>query len=159
MVTTTGQDAGRPHGDLDDPVLNGPYDPPQRHFEVTRSGPTGRVLIGRRRSESWVPVPASRKGRTSAPVQESLDFDLTGERIEPNSLINDVRRAVETWRLSYAGVTPITRKLLQHWSDPARGRTGCSSASGRRPRRRSSSPRSPGEDAGPALTGAAASMR
>ena len=50
-----------------------------------------------------------------------MGFDLTGERREANSLINDVRRAVESWRRSYDDVTPITRKLLQHWSAPARG--------------------------------------
>src|SRR4051794_3556879 len=108
-------------GQLGNPVLNGPYDPPQRHFEVGPEGPTGEVLPGRRRSESWVPIPATRKGKTTAAVQESLDFDVTGERREPNSLINDIRRAVDRWRGTYDGVTPITRKLLEYWSEPSRG--------------------------------------
>lgn len=109
-------------GDLSDPVLNGPYDPPERYFEIGPDGPTGVVKPGRRPSESWVPIPATRKGRASGQgVQESLDFDATGERREINTLINDIRREVERWRASYLGVTPITRKLLQHWSDPARG--------------------------------------
>lgn len=108
-------------GQIDDPVLNGPYDPPAQHFEIGPSGPTRTVLPGRRRSESWIPVPAVRKGRGGAAVQQSLDFDVTGERREANTLINDVRQAVDGWRRTYDGVTPITRKLLQHWSDPARG--------------------------------------
>ena len=107
--------------ELADPVLNGPYDSPQRYFEVGPAGPTGKVLLGRRRSESWVPVPVIRKGRTVVPVQEAIDLDLTGERREQNTLINDIRQAVERWRGTYDGVTPITRKLLRHWSDPARG--------------------------------------
>jgi type III restriction enzyme len=101
------------------PVLNGPFDPPERHFEVGPGGPTGVVLPGRRPSESWIPVPVVRKGRVGA--QAALDFDVTGERREANSLINDIRREVERWRLGYVGVTPISRKLLEHWADPVRG--------------------------------------
>lgn len=91
--------------------------------KIGPNGPTGVTRPGRRPSESWIPIPATRKGRgaTGQAVQEGFDFDLTGERRETNTLINDLRREVERWRLSYAGVTPISRKLLQHWSDPARG--------------------------------------
>ncbi|MGF1647294.1 MAG: BPTD_3080 family restriction endonuclease [Kineosporiaceae bacterium] len=103
---------------LDDPVLNGPFDPPGRHFEIGDDGPTGAVLHGRRPSESWIPIPASRKRRGTG--QAALDLDVTGERREPNPLINAIRRDVETWRLTYQGVTPITRKLLEHWADPSR---------------------------------------
>ena len=43
---------------------------------------------------------------------------MTGERREQNTLINDIRREVERWRANnWNGVTPYTRKLLQHWSD------------------------------------------
>src|SRR5207248_10181939 len=64
--------------------------------------------------ESFIPVPTSRKGQG---VQEALDFDVTGERREENSLINDIRREVERWRASnWNGVTPYTRKLLAHWA-------------------------------------------
>ena len=105
---------------LGNPVINGPFDPPEQHFEIGPGGPTGRIRPGRRSSESWIPVPASRKGRAGG-EQTALDFDLTGERREVNTLINDVRREVEWWRLAYSGVTPITRKLLEHWADLARG--------------------------------------
>ncbi len=79
------------------------------------------MLEGRRPSESFVPVPATRKGKTSD--QQALDFDTTGERRETNSLINDIRREVELWRhRGYRSVAPYTRKLLEHWSakPPAR---------------------------------------
>ena len=108
-------------GGLDNPVINGPFDPPARHFQIGPQGPTGTVLDGRRPSESWIPIPAARKGRTKGAEQVSLDFDVTGERREPNTLINDIRREVERWRLTYNGVTPITRKLLEHWADESRG--------------------------------------
>ena len=106
---------------LDGPVINGPFDAPERYVEIGPSGPTGVLLPGRRPSESWIPVPAPRKGNASAATQETLDFDVTGERRERNDLINEIRREVERMAaLSYAGVTPITRKLLQHWADQHR---------------------------------------
>ena len=109
-------------GALDNPVINGPFDPPVRHFEIGPQGPTGTVLDGRRPSESWIPIPAARKGKAKAAAEQvSLDFDVTGERREQNPLINDIRREVERWRLTYNGVTPITRKLLEHWADESRG--------------------------------------
>ncbi len=100
--------------DLSNPILNSPYAPPAAYFEIGTKGPTGKVLDGRRLSESFIPVPASRKGRTD---QQALDFDATGERLEANGLINDIRREVELWRANnWTGVTPYTRKLLSHWA-------------------------------------------
>ena len=100
--------------ELDNPVINSPYDPPDRHFEIGAHGPTGQVLPGRRPSESFIPIPPSRKKKAD---QEELDFDVTRERREQNSLINDIRRQVELWRSrGYPGVTPISRKLMEHWA-------------------------------------------
>jgi type III restriction enzyme len=102
--------------DISNPIVNSPYEPPEWHFEIGSQGPTGTLLKGRRPSESFIPVPVSRKGRRAF-VQEALDFDLTGERREANSLINDIRREVERWRANnWNGVTPYSRKLLAHWS-------------------------------------------
>lgn len=100
--------------ELSNPILNSPFEPPARHFELGLHGPTGRILDGRRPSESFIPVPATKKNKS---VQESFDFDSTGERREVNTLINDIRREVERWRgMNWNGVTPYTRKLLSHWS-------------------------------------------
>ena len=101
--------------DLSNPIVNSPYEPPTCHFEIGHAGPTGMLLPGRRPSESFIPVPPSRKGRRAA--QQELDFDVTGERREKNTLINDIRREVERWRANnWNGVTPYTRKLLAHWA-------------------------------------------
>lgn len=100
--------------DLGNPILNSPYDPPESHFELGDRGPTGTIRDGRRPSESFIPVPASKK---AGEEQQALEFDATGERREQNSLINDIRREVERWRASkWNGVTPYTRKLLAHWA-------------------------------------------
>jgi type III restriction enzyme len=100
--------------DLSNPILNSPYAPPERHFELGPSGPTGEVREGRRPSESWIPVPASQKGHDA---QQTLDFDVMGNRRDENTLINDIRREVERWRANnWNGVTPYSRKLLAHWA-------------------------------------------
>lgn len=117
-----------PTTSLADPVLNGPYDPPDRHFEIGPAGPTGTVLPGRRPSESFIPIARARKSRGAARAsvdaladQDELDLDLTGERRKANTLINDLRREVELWRArGYGRVTPTTRTLLQYWADPTR---------------------------------------
>ncbi|UQU67545.1 DEAD/DEAH box helicase family protein [Couchioplanes caeruleus] len=102
--------------DLSNPIINSPYEPPQQHFEIGPHGPTGALKPGRRPSESFIPLPPSRKTRQKH-VQEALDFDITGERREVNSLVNDIRREVERWRANnWTGVTPYTRKLLAHWA-------------------------------------------
>mgnify|MGYP001274492393 CR=1 FL=1 len=62
--------------DISNPILNGPYDPPEAHFELGPNGPTGVVLTGRRPSESFIPIPAGQKRPGG---QQTLEFDTTGE--------------------------------------------------------------------------------
>lgn len=112
---------GLPTSELDNPILNSPYEPPAAHFVLGPSGPTGEVQAGRRRSESFIAVPTGRRNNDAAAQQQDIDFDATGERREVNTFINDIRQRVELWRArGYTGVTPITRKLLLHWADPQR---------------------------------------
>lgn len=111
-------------GTIDNPILNSPYEQPDRHYAIGPQGPTGEIKDGRRPSESFIPIAVSKKGKKGGDgsEQQGLDFDATHERREKNSLINDLRRDVDKWRRDgqYAGVTPISRKLLQHWADPTR---------------------------------------
>jgi type III restriction enzyme len=111
-------------GSIDNPILNSPYEQPDRHYVIGQTGPTGEIRDGRRPSESFIPIALAAKGRKSKDGSEQgqIDFDATGERREKNTLINELRRDVERWRMGghYADVTPITRKLLQHWADPTR---------------------------------------
>jgi type III restriction enzyme len=102
------------------PVINTPYDPPQQHFEldVATGSPNGTLVPGRRLSESFIPMPVAKKRKAG---QVALDFDVTGERREPNTLINDIRREVDLWRArNYPGATAISRKLMLYWADPDR---------------------------------------
>lgn len=107
---------------LSNPILNGPYDPPTRHFEMGLKGPTGNVREGRRPSESYIPIARTKKrGTKAAPIQQdAFDFEGTGERTDRNEVVNNIRREVERWRLGYRGVTPATRVLLEYWADAER---------------------------------------
>lgn len=111
-------------GVIDEPILNNPYDPPSRHYVLGPNGPTGEIRQGRRASESFIPIAASRKGGTlgaADTVQEAFDFDATGERMERNTLVNELRNEVARWRqFNYEHATPVTKKLLWHWSNPNR---------------------------------------
>lgn len=106
---------------LANPIVNSPYDEPAHHFELDDQGrPSGRILDYRRPSEFFVPVPKPKKSGKKASATQ-LAFDLTDEKVEKNDAIDQLRDDLRTWRLrGYAGVTAISRKLLEHWADTGR---------------------------------------
>jgi type III restriction enzyme len=98
------------------PIINGPYDEPARHFRFDADGITDQVDDGRRPSSYFVPVPRPRKGRAQLEIPE-----LTADQIEVNQQVNAIRARVDIWRSRrYDGVTPTTRRLLEHWADGER---------------------------------------
>ena len=110
---------------FEQPVLNGPYDEPTRHWELDPSGqPTQRTLPSRRRAEFITPIPKPRK-RKGQGVQGSLSLrqddglSTAAQQYDPTSIINDLRGQVDAWRkLPNSNdwlVTPETARLLQHW--------------------------------------------
>lgn len=102
---------------ITNPVINGPYDEPRRHFRFDDDGITDEIVEGRRRSEYFVPVPQTKKRG----AQLQFDNEWTLNRIKPNEFVNDVRTRVELWRRrGYPHVTPTTRRLLEYWADPNR---------------------------------------
>lgn len=68
-----------------------------------------------------MPIPGSKK---KGGQQGELVFDeWTRDRIEENKFINEVREAVDRWRLGgYQFTTGVTRRLLEYWTDPERER-------------------------------------
>ncbi|MHB1308760.1 MAG: BPTD_3080 family restriction endonuclease [Limisphaerales bacterium] len=110
---------------FDHPILNSPYECPQRHWELDSQGqPTQRILENRRRAEFITPIPKPRKRKTPA-QQDELVFDegkglsTKQQQYDPTSIINEVRHNVESWRAlpnpSQWQVSPETARLLQHW--------------------------------------------
>jgi type III restriction enzyme len=99
---------------IENPIINSPYRPPAQHFRFDIEGITNEIVPGRRPSSYFVPVPRPRKRG----VQQQLELgELTGDQIEKNQLVNDIRERVARWReAGYPDVTPVTRRLLEYWS-------------------------------------------
>ena len=110
---------------FDQPILNSPYEPPNRHWELDGSGqPTQKIVDSRRRAEFITPVPKPKKRRRSASTQTDIVFDegeglSTQEQQYHTAIINEVRQHVSQWRnlpnSTQWQVTPETARLLRHW--------------------------------------------
>ena len=110
---------------FDHPILNSPYERPNKHWELDSSGqPTQQILETRRRAQFITPIPKPKKQKKS-PQQQGFVFDegeglsSTTQQYDPTSIINEIRGYVDAWRsLPNTGqwqVTPETARLLQHW--------------------------------------------
>ena len=111
---------------FDHPILNSPYEPPNRHWELDETGqPTQNRIDNRRRADFITPVPKPKKRRKSSQIQTEIVFDegkglsTQEQQYDPTAIINEVRRHVEQWRNmpnpNQWQVTPETARLLQHW--------------------------------------------
>ena len=125
---------------IDNPILNSPYEQPDRYYEIGPQGPTGEIKDGRRPSESFIPIAVTKKGKKDGFEQEAFDFDATGERREKNNLINDIRRDVEPSGAAMVSTPASPRSPASCCSigPTPTARIGSSSPSARRPRQRSS---------------------
>ncbi len=102
---------------IENPILNAPFREPTRHFRFGDEGITNEIVETRRASAYFVPIPPpKKKGR-----QLHFDTEWTQDRIELNDQVNRIRERVKHWREGeYQGITLVTRKLLQHWTDSDR---------------------------------------
>lgn len=106
-----------PHVTIENPILNGPFAAPARHFRSDDDGITNDIVERRRRSAYFVPIARPRKKG----AQRSFETEWTGDRVQENSEINRIRDRVDAWRAGgYVGVTAVTRRLLEYWSDASR---------------------------------------
>ena len=111
---------------FEQPVLNSPYERPNRHWELDETGqPTQQIVERRRPAEFVSPIPQPKKRKGSA-QQANLVFDEAAQKLEAagqqydlTAIINGVRQQVDRWRdlpnPSQWQVTPETARLLQHW--------------------------------------------
>lgn len=107
------------------PILNSPYTYPNRHWELDEHGqPTQKIVETRRKVSLITPIPKPKKRKGSKEEQlglglDSLGLSTTTQQYDPTSIINEVRRHVDSWREipnpNDWGVTPETARLLQHW--------------------------------------------
>ena len=105
---------------IENPVINSPFSEPQHHFRFDEEGITNEIVDRRRQSAYFIPIP---KPKTKQTNQSQIDFGegWTGDRLQENQFINDVRKRVALWRQGdYQGITPVTRRLLEYWTDSER---------------------------------------
>ncbi len=108
---------------FDHPILNSPYEYPRRRWKLDTSGqPAQRIIESRRPAEFITPIPKPKKRK--AAQQGEMVFDegkglsSSEQAYDVTSIINEVRRHVDTWRSlssSQWRVTPETARLLRHW--------------------------------------------
>jgi type III restriction enzyme len=102
---------------IEQPIINSPFEEPARHYRFDEDGITNEIVKARRSSSYFMPIAAAKKRGK----QLVLDSDWTGDRIEENENINRIRQQISNWRKGgYAGITPTTRRLLEHWNDTTR---------------------------------------
>ena len=107
------------------PILNSPYTPPQKHWELDPSGqPTQKVLERRRPASFITPIPKPKKQNGKVQqvqllMDEGKGLSTEAQSYSTTSNINAVRARVDQWRTIPDpvrwGVTPETARLLQHW--------------------------------------------
>jgi len=91
---------------IDRLIINSPYTEPSRHWRYERETRTFDLAEGRRPAGYVVASESSRA------------FDDPGTFVEI-PLVNQIRPRVRAWReAGYPGVSSITRRLLEHWTDP-----------------------------------------
>ena len=107
---------------FEQPILNSPYEPPARRWELDeRRQPTGVVVDGRRPAEFVAPVPKPRRrgGQSALALGEGEELAGGGQQYELTARINEMRRRVDAWRAlpnpASWQVTPETARLLAHW--------------------------------------------
>lgn len=59
---------------FEEPILNSPYEPPSRHWELEHGQPTQQIIEKRRPAEYITPLPKSKKRKGQA-EQSSLLLD------------------------------------------------------------------------------------
>jgi type III restriction enzyme len=94
---------------IDQLIINSPYEEPSEHWKYHRESRKFSRESGRRPAGY---VRASESSRA---------FDDPGEFV-PLPLVNQIRPRVKAWREHatnpYAGISGISKRLLEHWRDP-----------------------------------------
>ncbi len=91
---------------IDKLIINTPYEVPAKHWHYNRENRTFNLETGRRDAGYVIATP------------QSQAFDDPGIFV-PIELVNKIRPRVDAWReKGYAGITGITKRLLDHWRDP-----------------------------------------
>jgi len=103
------------HLAVDEPIINSPFTEPTSYWVYDSATGIPIKAPGRRPAHYYF---RSRRRQDSA----QTSFFAEEEMVELE-LVNSIRIKVKKWReRGYKNVTPITRQLLRHWSNPGRER-------------------------------------
>ncbi len=92
---------------IDRLIVNSPYEEPQRYWRYNRENRTFTLIEGERRPAGYVVA-----------SENSKSFDDPGVFVEI-PLVKQIRPRVKAWReAGYPGVTGITKRLLEQWTNP-----------------------------------------
>ena len=106
------------------PILNSPYEYPNRHWELDEAGqPTQKIVESRRLAEFITPIPKPRKrGRRQRKMifdEQAQALETAGQQYDLTSRINILRRRIDAWRALPDShqwkVSAETARLLRHW--------------------------------------------
>jgi len=110
---------------FEQPILNSPYERPERHWELDDSGqPTQKIRPERRSVDFITPIPKAKKQKGKDDQQqlvldEGKGLSTKEQQYQQAGIINNLRKHVEQWRMipdsTQWKVTPETARLLQHW--------------------------------------------
>ena len=105
---------------IENPVINSPFVEPHRHFATSADGRVSGEIEERRRPSAFF-VPVAQPKKTSA--QLAMDAYGPPTRQQPNEIVNEIRAAVERWRVQgYPHTSSTTRELLAYWRHEDRER-------------------------------------
>jgi type III restriction enzyme len=95
---------------VDNPIINAPFQEPTQYWDYKEGQP---ILSEGRRPAGYYLRPRTRGQQLS----------MFEEEFVPIELVNNIRERIKSWRQrNYSGVTPVTRQLLNHWTNPERER-------------------------------------
>ena len=105
---------------IENPIINSPFDEPQRHFNSTTTASPTRSSRAAGSAPTSSPSPSPRRRASEAAcLRHRVDAGpRRGEQVHQRH-----PRRVALWRKGgYVGVTPTTARLLEYWHRPDRER-------------------------------------
>ncbi|MBE3064760.1 MAG: DEAD/DEAH box helicase family protein, partial [Spirochaetes bacterium] len=104
---------------IENPIINGPWREPTRHFKFSDDGITNEIEEKRRPSSYFIPIAQPRKKDRTGQIR--FETEWTQDRLRENELINQIRERGGLWRRNgYKGITKTSRFLLDYWTNPER---------------------------------------
>ena len=111
--------------EVESPIINSPFRVPEGHWQIELGKPPVKAE-GRRRASYFYRVPEhAGRGRRNLTQGEMFESEK-GEEVEL-ALVNVIRERVNNWRdgvhsggLTYDGISPVTRELLDLWRSDER---------------------------------------